>query len=77
MSSRFSVDVESYTEEEINKIRYRWRLKAMGEADLPSTTSFATRREAEIEAKLALERAVHRGTLRFTSGRAKRSPALA
>ena len=64
MQSAFSVDVETYVDEEVNLRRFRWRLKAVDGMSVPSSHSFATKREAVRDGEIALERARHRGRLR-------------
>lgn len=58
-----SVDVVSYVAEEVGQRRFLWRLKAPGEAEVPSTESFATKREASAHGQIALQRARQRGRI--------------
>jgi hypothetical protein len=58
-----SVDVESYVAEEVGQRRFVWRLKSPGEAEVPSSESFATKREAFAHGQIALERALQRGRI--------------
>ena len=60
----FSVDVETCVEAGVSTRRFRWRLKAPGNQDHPSTQTFATRREALKDGEIALDRALQRGRLR-------------
>jgi hypothetical protein len=59
-----SVDVVSFVSEEIGQRRFRWRLTAPSEIDVPSQESFATKREAAAHGQTALQRALQRGRIR-------------
>lgn len=63
MQSEISLDVEAYVADEVNKRRFRWRLRAPGEMDYASPESFATKREAIRNGEIARERARLRGRL--------------
>ena len=58
-----SVDVVSFVSEEIGQLRFRWRLRAPGETEVPSQESFATKREAAVQGEIALQRALQRGRI--------------
>lgn len=53
-----------FVDGDTGKVRYCCRPTE----DIPSPKCFATKREAAAEAKLAMERAIQRGTIRFISG---------
>ena len=59
-----SFDVETCVDTDVDLRRFRWRLIAAGEGNLPSTQTFATKREAVRDGELALQRARARGRLR-------------
>lgn len=60
----FSLAVETHVEAGVGTRRFRWRLKAPGASDFPSTQTFATKREAMKDGEAALDRARQRGRLR-------------
>lgn len=64
MQTAFTFDVETCVDSGVDLRRFRWRLIAAGEGNLPSTQTFATKREAVRDGELALQRARARGRLR-------------
>lgn len=64
MKHVFSLDVETCVEEKGSTRRFRWRLRAPGNPDFPSTETFATKREATRNGEVALDRACQRGRIR-------------
>ena len=58
-----SVEVVSFVSEEIGQRRFKWRLRAPGETEVPSQESFATKREAASHGEIALQRALQRGRI--------------
>ena len=58
-----SVEIVAFVSEEIGQRRFRWRLRAPGETEVPSQESFATKREAAAQGEIALQRALQRGRI--------------
>jgi hypothetical protein len=63
MAEAISLDIVSVVAEEIGQRRFKWRLRAPGETEMPSQESFATKREAAAQGQIALQRAVQRGRI--------------
>jgi len=63
VQSSLSLAVEMFVPDEIGLRRYRWRLKAAGQGERPSSESFATKREATMAGEIALQRARQRGRI--------------
>ena len=64
VSEAISVDVVSFVADEIGQRRFKWRLRAPAEIEVPSQESFATKREAAAQGEIALQRALQRGRIR-------------
>ena len=63
MLAEITFDVETYVSDEVNKRRFRWRLRGPGEPPQSSRESFATKREAAEAGETARLRAVQRGRI--------------
>jgi hypothetical protein len=59
--AEIAFDVEAYVSDEVNRLRFRWRLHGPGEPPQSSKESFATRREAAAAGEIARLRAIQRG----------------
>jgi hypothetical protein len=63
VKTQISVDVVSYVAEEVGQRRFLWRLRNTAEGEVPSSESFATKREASAHGQIALQRALQRGRI--------------
>ncbi len=64
MHADIRVEVVSHVDEGTNLRRFGWVLYSTNDHPLPSSSTYATKREATKEAQIALERAKKRGRLR-------------
>lgn len=65
MLRKFSFEIETCIEAGVDLRRFRWRLKSPDDQqDLPSSFTYATKREALKDAEIALKRASERGRIR-------------
>lgn len=56
----FSLNIDTFVADEVNKRRFRWSISEAGQAIQASGDSFATQREAVAAGKIALQRALER-----------------
>ena len=56
----FSLNIDTFVADEVNKRRFRWSISEAGQAVQASGDSFATQREAVAAGKIALQRALER-----------------
>ncbi|MBM0207473.1 hypothetical protein JNW90_34225 [Micromonospora sp. STR1s_5] len=63
MAEAISLDIVSVVAEEMGQGRFKWRLRARGETEMPPQESFPTKREAAAQGQIALQRAVQRGRI--------------